>query len=91
MTESSEKKTVVERVETLSEEMLDSIQAGEQTVMDAVRNFVAALDEVMPNLVDESARKKVIDAALNMVDQLVTAQLELVRKAIGSVGEALHR
>jgi len=91
MTESPEKKTVVERVETLSEEMLDSIQAGEQTVMDAVRNFVAALDEVMPNLVDESARKKVIDAALNMVDQLVTAQLEFVRKAIGSVGEALHR
>jgi hypothetical protein len=91
MTESPEKKTVVERVETLSEEMLNSIQAGQQTATDAVRKFVATLDEVMPNLVDESARKKVIDAALDMVDQLVTAQLELVRKAIGSVGEALHR
>ena len=91
MTESPEKKTVVERVETLSEEMLNSIQADRQTAMDAVRKFVAALDEVMPNLVDESARKKVIDAALDMIDQLVTAQLELVRKAIGSVGEALHR
>ncbi len=91
MTESPEKKTVVERVETLSEDMLNSIQAGQQTAMDAVRNFVATLDEVMPNLVDESARKKVIDAALDMIDQLVTAQLELVRKAIGSVGEALHR
>jgi ferritin-like metal-binding protein YciE len=91
MTESPEKKTVVERVETLSEEMLNSIQAGQQIATDAVRKFVATLDEVMPNLVDESARKKVIDAALDMVDQLVTAQLELLRKAIGSVGEALHR
>ena len=91
MTESPEKKTVVERVETLSEEMLNSIQAGQQTATDAVRKFVTTLDEVMPNLVDESARKKVIDAALDMIDQLVTAQLELVRKAIGSVGEALHR
>jgi hypothetical protein len=91
MTESPEKKTVVERVETLSEEMLNSIQAGQQTATDAVRKFVATLDEVMPNLVDESARKKVIDAALDMIDQLVTAQLELARKAIGSVGEALHR
>jgi signal-transduction protein with cAMP-binding, CBS, and nucleotidyltransferase domain len=91
MTESPENKTVVERVETLSEEMLNSIQAGQQTAMDAVRKFVAALDEVVPNLVDEPARKKVIDAALDMIDQLVTAQLELVRKAIGSMGEALHR
>ncbi len=91
MTESPENKTVVERVETLSEEMLNSIQAGQQTAMDAVRNFVATLDEVIPNLVDESARKKVIDAALDMIDQIVTAQLELLRKAIRSVGEALHK
>jgi hypothetical protein len=90
MTESPEKKTVAERVETLSEEVLDSIQAGQRTAMDAVRKFVDTLDEVVPTLVDESARKKVLDAALDMVDQLVTAQLEFLRKVIGSAGEALH-
>ena len=81
MTESPEKKTVADRVETLSDEVLDSIHA--------VRKFVDTLDEVTPNLVDESARKKVLDAALDMVDQLVTAQLEFLRKVIGSAGEAL--
>jgi signal-transduction protein with cAMP-binding, CBS, and nucleotidyltransferase domain len=91
MTESPEKKTVVERGETLSEEMLNSIQAGQRTAMDAVRKFGATLDEAIPNLLDESARKKVIGAALDMIDQLVAAQLELLREAIGNVGEALHR
>ena len=90
MTESPEKKTVADRVETLSDEVLDSIQAGQRTAMDAVRKFVDTLDEVTPNLVDESARKKVLDAALDMVDQLVTVQLEFLRKVIGSAGEALH-
>ena len=90
MTESPEKKTVADRVETLSDEVLDSIQAGQRTAMDAVRKFVDTLDEVTPNLVDESARKKVLDAALDMVDQLVTAQLEFLRKVIGSAGEALR-
>ena len=90
MTESSEKKTVAERVESLSDEVLDLIQAGQRTVMDAVRKFVDTLDEVTPNIVDESARKKVLDAALDMVDQLVRTQLEFLRKVIGSAGEALR-
>ena len=64
MTESPEKKTVAERVETLSDEVLNSIQAGQRTAMDAVRKFVDTLDKVTPNIVDESARKKVLDAAL---------------------------
>ena len=90
MTESPDKKTVAGRVETLSDEVLDSIQAGQRTAMDAVRKFVDTLDEVTPNIVDESARKKVLDAALDMVDQLVTTQLEFLRKVIGSAGEALR-
>jgi len=90
MTESPGKKTVAGRVETLSDEVLDSIQAGQRTAMDAVRKFVDTLDEVTPNIVDESARKKVLDAALDMVDQLVRTQLEFLRKVIGSAGEALR-
>ena len=46
--------------------------------------------KVTPNIVNESARKKVLDAALDTVDQLVTAQLEFLRKDIGSAGEALR-
>ena len=90
MTESPEKKTVADRVETLSDEVLESIQAGQRTAMDAVRKFVDTLDEVVPNLVDASGRKKVLDAALDMVDQLVRTQLEFLRKVIGSAGEALR-
>ena len=90
MTESPDKKTVAGRVETLSDEVLESIQAGQRTAMDGVRKFVDTLDEVTPNIVDESARKKVLDAALDMVDQLVRTQLEFLRKVIGSAGEALR-
>ena len=72
MTESTEKKTMAERAAALSEEVLESVGAGRQTAIEAVRKFVDTLDEAMPNLVDPSMRKKVLDAVLDLADQLAT-------------------
>ena len=91
MTESTEKKTVAELATSLSEEMLASIGNGQQSVIDAVRKFVDTLDEAMPNLVDPSMRKKVLDAAPDLADQLATTNNEFLSSTVESAGEALHK
>ena len=89
MTESTEKETLVERASGLSDEMLKSVDAGRQTVIEAVREFVSALEEATPALADESRRNTVIDAALNLTDELSKALIELVRSVMAGASEAL--
>ena len=89
MTESTGKKTVVERAANLSDEMLESVDAGRQTVIEAVRKFVSTLEAETPALADPSRRKTVIDAALNLTDELSKALIELVRSVMAGASEAL--
>jgi len=89
MTESTEKQTVVERASGLSDQMLESVDAGRQAVIEAVRKFVSSLEEATPALADESRRNTVIDAALNLTDELSKALIELVRSVMAGASEAL--
>ena len=60
---STEKTTVVERAAGLSDEVLESVEAGRRAAIEAVRKFVDTVDEVTPALVDASRRKTIVDAA----------------------------
>ena len=55
----------------LSDDVLESVEVGRKTAIEAVRKFV---DEVSPVIDDQSRRKTVIDAALNLVEELVTGR-----------------
>ena len=86
---SAEKKTVVERAATLSDEVLESVETGRRAAIAAVRTFVDAVDEATPALVDPSRRKTIVDAALDMADSLITARLEFLRSVVRSASEAV--
>ena len=88
-TESTERKTVVERASELSDEVRESAETGLQTAKDAVRKFVDTVEEAVPALIDPSLRKKVVDAALDMARTLGTAQSEFLRSAARSASESL--
>ena len=89
MTESTEKQTVVERVSGLSGEVLESVDASRRTAIEAVRKFVSTLEEETPALVDPSLRKALIDAGLDLADELSTALMELLRSIMRSASEAV--
>jgi hypothetical protein len=89
MTESTEKKTVVERASVLSDELIESVDAVRRAVSDAVRKFVSTLEEESPALVDPERRKALTDAGLDLADQLSTALMELLRSVRRSAGEVL--
>jgi len=89
MTESTEKQTVVERVSGLSDDVLESIDSSRRTAIEAVRKFVSTLEEETPALVDPSLRKSLIDAGLDLADELSTALMELLRSLLRSASEAV--
>ena len=72
----------------LSDEVLESLEAGRKRGIEAVRAFV---DDVSPVVDGESRRKTVIDAALKLAEELVTTQIEFMRSVVRSVGEAASK
>jgi hypothetical protein len=72
----------------LSEDVLESIEAGRKRGIEAVRTFI---DEVDPAVEGESRRKTVVDAALKLTEELVTTQIEFIRSVVRSAGEAAHK
>ena len=88
MTESTEKKTVAERAEALSEDVLESLRDRQQTVIEAMRKFVDRLDEALPDL-GEERRKKVLDALVDFAEKLGTTTNDFVAKMVRSASGTL--
>ncbi len=84
-------KTVAERAADLSEDLLDSVESGRKAATDAIRKFVSTMEEASPALVDESRRKTVIDAVVDLVDSLVTSEIQFLRSVARSASEALSK
>ncbi len=72
----------------LSDDILESVEAGRKKAIDAVRKFV---DEVGPEVIDQSRRKKVIDAALDLAEELFTARIEFLRTVVRSAGQTFSK
>lgn len=72
----------------LSDEVLESVETGRKKAIEAVRKFT---DEVGSALSDESGRKTVIDAALDLAEELSTTQIEFFRSVVRSAGQTLTK
>ena len=70
----------------LSDDVLASVEASRKQAMDAVHKFV---DQVSGRFSDASRRKNVIDAALDLTEELVTGRIEFVRGVVRSAGQAV--
>lgn len=70
----------------LSDDVLESLESGRTSAIESVRKFV---DEVMPVLADRSRAKTVIDAALNLAEELMTARIEFLRSVVRSAAETV--
>ena len=82
-------KTVVERAAELSDDVLESVEAGRKTAIEALRKFITALEQATPALVDPSRRKVVIDAALDLAEEISAARIEFLRTVVRNAAETL--
>lgn len=80
----------VERTTELSEEVLEELEEGAEGALDAVRSFLATVDEALPpHGEDPSRREQITDSALEMAQRLVHTQAEFLRKVVDSAGKSV--
>ncbi len=88
--EEHEHASAVDRTTELSEAALQSIESAQRTVIEAVRNFLDTVDEMLPAIGERpSRRQEVVDAAMEMADHLVHTQYDFLRNILHSAGKAL--
>jgi hypothetical protein len=80
----------VGRAAELSDEVLKWLESGQRNMIEALRKFVDTVDEKLP---DEhpSRRQEIIDAALAMIDRLIQAQYDLLRKGLDNAAKSVGR
>lgn len=90
MTHGDEKKTMAARAAELVDEVRDSAKAGQEAATNALRRFRDTVDQALPESV-EPLRKKIVDAAIELADQLVDAQYKFHRSIVRSADRALNK
>jgi hypothetical protein len=81
-----------ERTEKLTEDLFEEVEAGQRAAIKAVKRFVDTVDRTLPPQTEgPSGRQTVVDAAMEMADQLVHVQYDFLRKVVRSAGKSLNR
>jgi hypothetical protein len=88
----AKQKGAVARTADLSEEVLKTVETGQRAAIEAVRKFVDTVDEALPAIGDRPSRREtLIDAALDMVDKIVTTQYDFLRSIVRSADRSLTK
>ncbi len=90
MTQATESQSVTSRSTELLDEIRDSAKVGQHAAADALRKFREAVDEAVPDSL-EPLRTKLVDAAIELADKLVTAQYQFNRNLVRTADRALSK
>ncbi|HUH69012.1 MAG TPA: hypothetical protein VLZ05_09070 [Mycobacterium sp.] len=74
----------------LLDEIRESAKAGQHAAAEALRTFRQTLDEAIPEAV-QPLRTKIVDAAIELADQLAAAQYQFNRKLVRTADRALSK
>ena len=69
--------------------IIDSLQDAEQSALEAVRKFVDTVDGAFPDVGEGGSRRKILDAAFKMTEQLVGASNQLAHRIVTVTENAL--
>ncbi|MGO9902162.1 MAG: hypothetical protein ACLP0J_21295 [Solirubrobacteraceae bacterium] len=84
--------SVVDRTTKLSDEVLKSLEASERAAIEALGQFVIAIEEAFPQEVAATSdvAKKVTESGLEMVDRLIHSQHDFLHQVIDSTAKSLR-
>jgi len=69
--------------------IIDSVEDAEHSALEAVRKFLDTVDGVFPDAGEDGPRRKIIDSAFKMTEQLVGASNQLARRVVAVTEDAL--
>lgn len=75
---------IAERTDSL----IESVRDVEDSVLDAVRKFVDTVNGAFPDVSEDGPRRKIIDSAFKMTEQLVGASTEFAEKIVKAASSA---
>jgi hypothetical protein len=70
-------------------QLIDSVEDTEHSALEAVRKFLDTIDGVFPHVNEDGPRRKIIDSAFKMTEQLVGASNQLARRVVKVTENAL--
>lgn len=62
------------------EQIIDSGREAEESALEAVRKFVDTVDSIFPHVGEDGPRRKIIDSAFKMTEQLVGTWTQVAEK-----------
>jgi hypothetical protein len=83
---------VVDRTAELSDEVLESVEAGQRAAIEALGRFLVTVEEALPREVEGTSEvaKTITESGLELADRLVHTQYDFLRKVIDSTGKSLR-
>ncbi len=82
--------TVAKSEESGATRLIDTIEHAENAALEAVRSFLDTVDGIFPHLGgDEGPRRKIIDSAFKMTEQLVSTSTGLAKNILDVTEKAL--
>jgi hypothetical protein len=69
--------------------IIGSAREAEEFALEAVRKFVDTVDSVFPAGGEDGPRRKVIDSAFKMAEQLVSSWSQVAEKVLKTTSDAL--
>ena len=74
---------------TVGERIIESLETGETSALEAVRKFVETVDSSFPDLGgDDGSRKKIINSAFKMTEQLLASANDVARQVLKASQDA---
>jgi len=78
--------------ELSAERILEAVQEAEHSAFEAVRKFVDTVDGAFPDLTqDDGPRRKIIDSAFKMVENLVGTSNKLAENVVQVSAKAMDQ
>ena len=69
--------------------VIESASEAERFALEAVRKFIDTVDSVFPDVSEDGPRRKVIDSAFKMTEQLVGSWNQVAEKILNVTSDAL--
>ncbi|MBS1848015.1 MAG: hypothetical protein JST73_07030 [Actinobacteria bacterium] len=64
--------------------IVDTVERSQKAALGSARKIVDSINGVIPELIDDGPRTKVIDAAFSLTGQILDASNDLTRKLVGA-------
>ena len=71
--------------------MMGSVRDAEESGLEAVRKFVDTVNGIFPDLSEDGPRRKIIDSAFKMTEDLVGASTNLAEKIMKTLTEGVDQ